>query len=41
MAILVWQAVSAHEIWDGDSYTDEQVQAIISEMYERVERDFK
>lgn len=41
MAMLVWQAVSAHEIWDGDSYTDEQVQAIISEMYERVERDFK
>jgi len=41
MAMLVWQAVSAHEIWDGDSYTDQQVQAIIEEMYEKVERDFK
>ena len=41
MAMLVWQAVSAHEIWDGDSYADEDVQAIIDEMYERVERDFK
>ena len=41
MAMLVWQAVSAHEIWDGDSYTEQQVQAIIDEMYERVERDFK
>ncbi len=41
MAMLVWQAVSAHEIWDGDSYTDEQVQAIIDEMYQKVERDFK
>ncbi len=41
MAMLVWQAVSAHEIWDGDSYTDDEVQAIINEMYEKVERDFK
>lgn len=41
MAMLVWQAVSAHEIWDGDSYADEDVQDIINEMYERVERDFK
>ena len=41
MAMLVWQAVSAHEIWDGDSYADDEVQAIIDEMYERVERDFK
>ncbi len=41
MAMLVWQAVSAHEIWDGDSYTEQQVQAIIDEMYEKVERDFK
>ena len=41
MAMLVWQAVSAHEIWDGDSYTDDEVQAIIDEMYEIVQRDFK
>ena len=36
MAMLVWQAVKAHEIWDGDSYTNEEVQAIISEMEELV-----
>ena len=41
MAMLVWQAVSAHEIWDGDSYTDEEVQQIINEMELRVEEDFK
>ena len=41
MAMLVWQAVSAHEIWDSDSYTNEEVQAIIDEMELRVEKDFK
>ena len=40
MAMLVWQAVKAHEIWDGDSYTDEEVQKIIAEMQAEVERDF-
>ena len=41
MAMLVWQAVSAHEIWDGDEYTDEEVQSIIDEMEIAVEKDFK
>lgn len=41
MAMLVWQAVSAHEIWDGDTYTDEEVQGIIDEMEILVEKDFK
>ena len=40
MAMLVWQAVKAHEIWDGDSYTDSEVQAIIDEMELLVEKDF-
>lgn len=39
-AMLVWQAVRAHEIWDGDVYTDEQVQGIIRELEETVNRDF-
>ncbi len=39
-AMLVWQAVRAHEIWDGDSYTLEQVQGIIRELEETVNRDF-
>ena len=41
MAMLVWQAVSAHEIWDGDSYTDDEVQKIIDEMELKVEKDFR
>ncbi|MGN1113695.1 MAG: shikimate dehydrogenase family protein [Oscillospiraceae bacterium] len=40
MAMLVWQAVSAHEIWDGDTYTDSEVQSIIDEMELKVEKDF-
>lgn len=40
MAMLVWQAVSAHEIWDGDTYTDAEVQSIIDEMERRVDSEF-
>lgn len=40
MSMLVLQAVVAHEIWDGDSYTDEQINKIISESVEIVDRDF-
>ncbi len=39
-AMLVWQAVRAHEIWDGDTYTNEQVQEIIRELEGTVNRDF-
>ena len=41
MAMLVWQAVSAHEIWDSDEYTDNEVQSIINEMEIAVANDFK
>lgn len=41
MAMLVWQAVSAHRIWDGDEYTQNEVNGIIYEMNEIVKRDFK
>lgn len=41
MAMLVWQAVSAHTIWDGDVYTNEEVAKIIEEMEIIVEKDFK
>lgn len=41
MAMLVLQAVSAHTIWDGDTYTDDEINAIISEMESAIERDFK
>ena len=32
MAMLVWQAAVAHEIWSGASYRDEDVEKIITEM---------
>lgn len=41
MAMLVWQAVSAHRIWDGDEYTIDEVNDIIKEMNETVKKDFK
>lgn len=40
MAMLVWQAVKAHEIWDGDTYTDSEAEGIIREMQAEVERLF-
>ena len=39
--MLVLQAVVAHEIWDGDSYTQEQINKIIKDSVEIVDRDFK
>lgn len=41
MAMLVWQAVKAHEIWDGDEYSDEEVAKIIDEMQKIVDEKFK
>ena len=32
MAMLVWQAVVAHEIWDGAKYRDEDIETLIEEM---------
>ena len=40
MSMLVWQAVKAHEIWDGDNHTDEEISGIIADMQAQVERDF-
>ncbi len=39
-AMLVWQAVRAHEIWDGDTYTAEQIQKLISDMEQEIARLF-
>ncbi len=39
-AMLVLQAVKAHELWDGDFYTEEQVQSIIHEMNAVIEAEF-
>lgn len=40
-AMLVYQAVKAHEIWNGSSYTPEQVQTIIDKTNEIITGDFK
>lgn len=40
-AMLVYQAVKAHEIWDGDLYTTEEVDAIISEVEAIVTESYK
>ena len=37
MSMLVWQAVKAHEIWDGDTYTDEEVNTIINDMQRSID----
>ncbi len=36
-AMLVLQAVRAHEIWDGDTYTQEQINSIIAEMEQTID----
>ncbi len=39
-AMLVWQAVRAHEIWDGDSYDPQDIAVIIRDMEQEVDRLF-
>lgn len=36
-AMLVLQAVRAHEIWDGDTYTQKQIDSIIAEMEQTID----
>ncbi len=33
MAMLAWQGAEAHRIWDGDSYTPEQMDDVMEELY--------
>ncbi|MBQ6675034.1 MAG: shikimate dehydrogenase [Ruminococcus sp.] len=40
MAMLVYQAVSAHEIWDNDSYDEKDIAKLISDMEDMVEKEF-
>jgi len=39
-AMLVWQAVRAHEIWDNDTYQLQEIQNLISDMEQEVNRLF-
>lgn len=41
IAMLVLQAVKAHELWDGDTYTNEEINEIIKQSSEKVEKDFQ
>lgn len=41
MAMLVWQAVAAHEIWNGSQYKDEDIAALVAEMEQEVVRHFQ
>lgn len=41
MAMLVLQAVKAHELWDNDIYTDDEINSIIKESNAKVEKDFQ
>ncbi len=40
-AMLVYQAVKAHEIWDGDFYTDDEVNEIIRAVEDSIREEFK
>lgn len=41
MAMLVWQAVKAHEIWDNAHYEEEDVTQLIADAYQEMERHFQ
>lgn len=41
MAMLVWQAVVAHEIWDNSVYDKDKIAQLISEMEKQVTENFK
>ena len=34
MAMLVWQAVVAHEYWDGSTYSNSDIEQLIADMHE-------
>lgn len=41
MAMLVWQAVAAHEIWDGSTYRTEDMQQLIQDAAAEMTRRFQ
>lgn len=40
MTMLVWQAVIAHEVWDGAHYDPSQIEALVEEMQRYVDSHF-
>ena len=41
LSMLVWQAAVAHEIWFGDSFTDQQIRQVILQAKEYMEAHFQ
>lgn len=41
LEMLVWQAVRAHEYWNGTRFTPEQVRPIVTEMADVLEKQFR
>lgn len=41
MAMLVLQAVKAHELWNNDTYSNDEINEIIKQSNEKVEKDFQ
>ncbi|HNX64866.1 MAG TPA: shikimate dehydrogenase [Oscillospiraceae bacterium] len=41
MAMLVWQAAAAHEIWDNAEYDEKDINALVSEMEKLLEEKFR
>ena len=41
MPMLVWQAVRAHEIWDGVEYDVRDIQQLVEDSYGEMERLFQ
>ena len=39
--MLVLQAVKAHELWDNDTYSNDEINEIIKQSNEKVEKDFQ
>ncbi len=40
-AMLVYQAVKAHEIWDNDFYTEDEINSVIKSVEDKICADFK
>lgn len=40
-AMLVYQAVKAHEIWDNDFYTEDEINSVIKSVEDKICTDFK
>ena len=40
MSMLVWQAVAAHQIWDGSQYDPKDIEQLVQDAAEEMNRQF-